>query len=146
MTTVCTPPAMEFEFEWPQALPFLRIKSQLFGFLSASSTGALSSLTKMQQQLSPSIAEHPLLGLLNSSGLLKSVTSLSVTQLSTCFGAWIPEEFPGEHILQSQRIIKNQCPDPWMTYLSLTVYAVSNNFLDGTPDATIFRHFVESDI
>ena len=147
MTTVCTPPAMTFELEWDHnPLPFTRMKSRLFELFPVSSTGDWPSLAKSQQQRSTTMAQRPFLELLQKSRWLENVTSLSVSRLSSCFGAWIPEEFPGEHLLQAQRIIKGKCPNPWMTYLSLVVYIVSNRFLDPVFEIAIFDHFVESGI
>ncbi|KAK8112238.1 Protein fem-1-like protein [Apiospora kogelbergensis] len=147
MTTVCTPPAMKFELEWDHnSLPFIRMKSRLFEFFPVSSTDSWPSLAKSQRQLSTTMAQRPFLELLQTSRWLENVTSLSVSRLSSCFGAWIPEEFPGEHLLQAQRIIEGQCPNPWMTYLSLVVYIVSNHFLNPGSEIAIFDHFVESGI
>ncbi|KAK8099909.1 hypothetical protein PG999_010283 [Apiospora kogelbergensis] len=147
MTTVCTPPAMKFELEWDHnSLPFFRMKSRLFELFPVSSTDSWPSLAKSQRQLSTTMAQRPFLELLQTSRWLENVTSLSVSRLSSCFGAWIPEEFPGEHLLQAQRIIEGQCPNPWMTYLSLVVYIVSNRFLDPVSEIAIFDHFVESGI
>ncbi|KAK8081086.1 hypothetical protein PG997_008904 [Apiospora hydei] len=96
--------------------------------------------------VSQSQLQAPFSKLLNIVGWLTKTSPLSVTRLSNWFETWIPEKFLGEHILQAQRIMKSQYPDPVVSYLGLMVYMASNNHLDWQFDEVIFDQFMHSGI
>ncbi|KAI1331843.1 ankyrin repeat-containing domain protein [Xylariaceae sp. FL0255] len=122
--TVCTPPSILMEFEWPNTLPWLKFSSQeLPMLLKAWKTVAPKNL-KIR-------SPNELWAIFQRSGQLQlGGPSLGVSKLAALIGRSMPETYPEEHLQRAQSLLNGPEDQFLDNYISMAIYNVSNNNMD----------------
>ncbi|KAJ2993366.1 hypothetical protein NUW58_g1864 [Xylaria curta] len=119
---VCTPQSINFEFEWPTTLPWLRFSlRELPRILKACQSFALQSQNASSSNLVSAILPKT---------LRTDMAHIGVSQLAAIIGKSMPEKYPQENLQRAQSLVSRSAEDSIREYLSIIIYNVSNNVLN----------------